>query len=238
MKKINAISPEFRRTYVAMVTRMDAGIGKVLDALIEKGIEENTLIFFLSDNGGGENVNERGAAGYPSSNEPLRGFKGMLLEGGIRVPYIVSWKGILPEGVSYDHPVTSMDIGATALALGGGAPKNMPLDGVNIIPYLAGKKKTEPHDRLYWKLWSRGAIREGRYKLITAEENPKYELYDLEADLTESLNIADENPELVKRLDKLWKKWNAEMMPPLWVTPPRSEWTKPEYQPVHPVIEP
>ena len=231
MTKLEAIPAKFRRTYVAMVTRMDAGVGRLMTTLRDLRMEERTLIFFLSDNGGGKNVGAGGKPGYPSSNHPLRGYKGTLWEGGIRVPFVANWKGVLPAGVTYDQPVSSFDMGATALALAGGISKEMRLDGVNILPHLTGKEKEAPHERLFWKDYKRGAIREGRYKLITGEGNSGQELYDLADDLVESTNLAAGKPELVQQLDAKWKAWNAEMKPPMWNTPPEAEWTKPEYQP-------
>jgi arylsulfatase A-like enzyme len=123
-----------------------------------------------------------------------------------------------------------MDIGATALALAGGVPLDMRLEGVDLIPHLTGQKKEPPHNHLFWKLNSRGAIREGRYKLITAVTNPKWELYDLEADRSETKNLASEKPDLAKRLHADWLSWNAEMPPPAWKKPPESEWGLPQYQ--------
>jgi len=137
----------------------------------------------------------------------------------------------LPAGVVYDQPISSFDMGATALALAGGAPKEMHLDGVDILPHLTGRNKDAPHERLFWKDYSRGAIREGRYKLITGEGNPRHELYDLDVDIIESANLAAAKPEVVQQLDAKWKTWNAEMKPPMWNTPPGDKWTKPEYQP-------
>lgn len=231
MTKIEAIPPALRRTYAAMVTRMDAGVGRVLAALREHRIEDRTLVFFLSDNGGGANSHDGGKPGYPSSNAPLRGFKGQLLEGGIRVPFIARWKGTLPEGVVYDQPVSSFDMGATALALAGGAPADLPLDGVNLLPHLVGRSTNAPHERLFWKNYGSGAIREGRYKLLTHEKQPVRELYDLEADLAESKNLAAEKPDLVKRLDAAWQAWNAGMPPPAWAKAPPGGPDNPAYQP-------
>jgi arylsulfatase A-like enzyme len=225
MAKIEGVAPTNRRTYAAMVSRLDRGVGEVLSALKENALEEKTLVFFLSDNGGGHP-----GAEYFSSNHPLRGYKGDLYEGGFRVPFVAAWKGKLQAGTTYDQPVSSMDIGATALALAGGAPREMRLDGVDLLPYLTGQQKQPPHSQLCWKLNSRGAIREGRYKLITAENKPKSELYDLEVDPQETKNLASEKPELVQRLNTAWLVWNAEMMPPAWKKPPESQWGLPEYQ--------
>ena len=102
---------------------------------------------------------------------------------------------------------------------------------MNIVPHLTGKADAVPHERLFWKSNNQGAIREGRYKLLTAKDGKMRELYDLEADLGETKNLAAEKPELVRRLDAAWQSWNAGMAPPLWMMPPESTWTKPKYQP-------
>jgi arylsulfatase A-like enzyme len=225
LTKIDGVTPIQRRTYAAMVSRMDRGVGEVMSALKQNGLEEKTLVFFLSDNGGGHSGPE-----YPSSNHPLRGYKGELYEGGFRVPFVASWKGKIPAGTTCEQPVSSLDIGATALALAGGVPRDMKLDGVDLIPHLTGQKKEPPHAQLFWKLNSRGVIREGRYKLITAVNRPKWELYDLEADPSETKNLASEKPDLVQRLNTAWLSWNTEMPPPAWIKPPESQWGLPQYQ--------
>ena len=235
LKPPTGISVEARRTYVAMVTRMDKGVGRVLDAVEEAGLNDRTLIFFVSDNGGGANL-AKAADGtlkpsYPSSNGSLRGSKGTLYEGGIRVPFLVRWTGRIPAGTTCDTPVSTLDIGATALALAGGQPPDMRIEGVDIMPQLSAER-TEPKPRtLFWKLFNRGAIREGRFKLITGENNAKPELYDLQADRDETRNLAADEPDVVRRLHETWKAWNSQMPPPAWKAPPERDWTNPEYQP-------
>lgn len=230
------ISSQARRTYAAMVTRMDKGVGRVLDAVHEAGLDDRTLIFFVSDNGGGANLvratDGRLTPSYASSNGSLRGSKGTLYEGGIRVPFLVRWTGTLPVGATCAAPVSTLDIGATALALAGGPPPDMQLDGVDIMPQLSAQRAEPPPRALLWKLANRGAIREGRFKLITGDTNAKPELYDLEDDRGETRNLAADEPEVVRRLHQTWKAWNAEMQPPAWKTPPEREWTRPEYQPL------
>jgi arylsulfatase B len=230
MEAIDGIPPALRRTYAAMVSRMDTGIGRVLQALRDHRLEERTLVCFLSDNGGGRN-SENGKPGYPSSNQPLRGWKGSLWEGGIRVPFIVSWKGVLPAGTVYDHPVSALDLGATACALAGVPSSSIALDGVDLIPFWNGTRSDPPHQHLYWKLFGQGAIREGRYKLIINGGKQPAELYDLSTDTSETRNLAAEQPAEVQRLRTLWEAWNREMPPPAWKAPPEEEWTRPEYQP-------
>src|ERR1035437_10517143 len=126
----SVIKDQKRRTYAAMLSAMDDNVGRVLAKLREHGLEENTLIFFLSDNGGP-------TLATTSRNDPLRGYKGQVLEGGIRIPYIIQWKGHLPAGKVCDQPVISLDIHPTAVAAAGGAlSPDWKLDGVNLLPFL------------------------------------------------------------------------------------------------------
>ena len=129
---------------------LDDAVGIVLDKLRELGMEENTLIFFISDNGGQrfEGVNAKWKRG--SENLPFRGGKGSGLEGGVRLPYLVQWKGQLPAGTTYDRPVISLDVIPTALAAANTDPlPNYDLDGVNLLPFLRGEEKTDPHEALF-----------------------------------------------------------------------------------------
>ena len=129
---------------MAQISLLDDAVGTVIHALAESGQAERTLVFFLSDNGGPTLV--------AAKNEPLRGIKGQVYEGGVRVPFVVSWPGQLPAGTTFDAPVSSLDIFATAVALAGvSVPAGTKYDGVNLVPYLAGKSKTSPHDRLFWR---------------------------------------------------------------------------------------
>ena len=123
-----------RRTYAAMMSSVDDAVGRIETTLDETGLQDDTLVFYFSDNGG--------PASNGSSNTPLRGQKGDLWEGGIRVPFIVKWSGQLPAGSTYDHPVCSLDVAATALELADvSLPENVRLDGVNVVPYLQGRKR-------------------------------------------------------------------------------------------------
>src|SRR5881398_804512 len=133
MQRFPNIKDKQRRTYAAMLSAMDDAIGKVMEKLREQGLEEDTLIFFFSDNGGPTMV---GTTINGSINFPLRGSKRQLLEGGVRVPFVVQWTGKLPGGKTYDHPVIALDIFPTALAAAGGDPKkDRKIDGVNLLPF-------------------------------------------------------------------------------------------------------
>jgi len=163
--------PERRRQALAMISAMDDGVGQILKTLREHGLEENTLIFFIGDNGAplkidmkDKPLNARG--GWDGSmNTPLNGEKGTLMEGGIRTPFLVYWKGTLPAGKVYEQPLISLDVAATAVELAG-LPKAAELDGVNVIAYLTGKKIGPVHEYLYWRWVGQAAVRGGRWKLL------------------------------------------------------------------------
>ncbi|MFN0021347.1 MAG: sulfatase [Pirellulaceae bacterium] len=211
------VKDEKRRTYCAMMSAMDDAIGSVLKKLDDTQLTENTLVFFISDNGGPP-VNA-------SSNGPLRGFKAQTWEGGIRVPYLVQWKGKLPAGKTYDQPVIQLDLHSTALAAAGlvRAVKEQtgpPLDGVDLLPHLAGETSTLPHDALYWRFGEQTAIRSGNHKLVKARGGSgDWELYDLVADLGETKNLAADKPDLAKELLAKYDAWNAGNVKPLWGAP-------------------
>jgi arylsulfatase A-like enzyme len=194
-----------------MTIAMDDAVGRVLDTLRKAKLEENTLIVFLSDNGGP-------TPQTTSSNAPLRGYKGQVWEGGIRIPFMVQWKGNLPAGKIYRDPVISLDIVPTVLAAAGKvvAPDDN-LDGVNLLPYLAGDKAGRPHDVLYWRFHTKRAIRMGDWKLVNERGNARPELYNLADDISESKDLADKMPDKVKELDKAWQAWNVQLQAPKWI---------------------
>ena len=201
-----------RRTYAAMMAAMDDAIGRVLAAVREAGFENDTLICFLSDNGGP--VKKLG--GNAAKNTPLRGAKGQTWEGGIRVPMFVKWAGHLKPG-TYAQPVINMDLTATILALAGVTPDaKWPIDGVNLMPFLEGKPG-EPHPMLCWYYQNQWAIRQGRWKLVSAdpregEKEPAIALYDLAQDIGEQNDLSAQHPELVKQLQSDWQAWRKEVV--------------------------
>jgi arylsulfatase A-like enzyme len=186
----------------------------VLAKVKEIGEEENTLIFFLSDNGGPTEQTT-------SKNDPLRGFKATTLEGGIRIPFCVQWKAKLPAGAVYEHPVMNLDILPTCLAAAGAQPDapQPPTDGVDLVPYLTGKIKDRPHEIMYWRFGDQWAIRKGDFKLVANRiDGPKnVKLYNLKDDIGESKDLFAAMPEKVKELQADYDKWNAGNIPPLWV---------------------
>ena len=195
-----------RRTIAAMMAAMDDGVGKVLAKLRELKLEENTLVIFLSDNGGLPNVNA-------SLNTPLNGQKDQLLEGGIRIPFMLQWKGYLPAGRVNDAPITSLDILPTAVSAAQGRKfSDNTLDGVNLIPFLAGVETALPHDKLYWRSGTtQYALRAGDWKLLFFQNTTR--LYNLTTDPAETTNVAASNPTKLNELKAIYEQWNAQLPP-------------------------
>lgn len=208
--KYKHIKDRNRRVYAAMIDEMDQGIGMVVDALKKSGKYENTLIFFLSDNGG---VGTPPWSPYENwaDNGPFREGKASFLEGGLHVPYLVHWPKKIKAG-TFDGLVSSLDIAATAVALADGDTTGEPLDGVNLIPYLSGEKKGSPHAALFWRernstAW---AVRTPKAKFVKhAWKGGELCLFDMANDPYESTNIIDQAPEKRAELAKLWNDWNA-----------------------------
>ena len=213
MQRFPHIEDIHRRIFAAMLSNMDDSVGAVLAQLRESGLEENTLVFFLSDNGGPTRE-------LTSSNLPLRGGKSQMYEGGIRVPYMVQWKGKLPSGKVYEQPVSSMDIFATASAVAGTeTPKQV--EGVDLIPFLNGKKTGRPHETLFWRQGKKTAIRHGDWKLVRMDKQLSsgdfhWQLYDLASDVSEEMDRAATRPTKLAELVSLWQKINGEMSEPLF----------------------
>ena len=238
LQRFASIQDKQRRTYAAMLTALDEAIGRVLDKLRSSGIEDNTLIFFFSDNGGPTMLT---TSINGSQNDPLRGSKRTTLEGGVRVPFVIQWKEKLPAGKADDRPIIQLDVLPTALAAAGVpiAPE-WKLDGVNLLPYLSGENAGKPHDTLYWRFGPQRAIRQGDWKLVQydttadlksadAETTEKArrgrpsvsppKLYNLAEDIGETKDLAAAHPEKVEELEAAWQAWNAGLVAPLWGPP-------------------
>ena len=226
LARFKDIADQQRRTYAAMMAAMDDGIGRTMEALRSEGLDENTLVFFFSDNGGpimpGTTVNG-------ASNSPLRGSKRQTWEGGIRVPFIIRWSGRLPAGTVDSRPIIQLDVLPTALAAAGVEPKpEWKLDGVNLLPYLTGKVQQAPHETLYWRLFAHMAIRKGPWKLVKTMDGPLLaadtskpdlsgaQLFNLAEDIGETRDLAAARPEKVKELSADWLRWSGQMAKPLW----------------------
>lgn len=209
--------PERRRQCLAMMSAVDDGVGEVMRTLQEVHLDEQTLIFFISDNGAPlkmtmEDLRPIRLNGWDGSmNTPYSGEKGMVTEGGIREPWLAWWKGRIPAGQTYAHPVISLDVAATACALAG-LPPDPQLDGVDLLPYFTGQNTNPPHDALYWRWIDQAAIREGRWKLIVA--GARSYLFDLEADPGEKVNLLAAQPALAQRLRTRLEHWASELTPP------------------------
>ncbi len=213
LKKFAHIADERRRTYAAMVATVDEAVGRILSALDATGQRERTLIFFISDNGGPMTKRNANA----SVNSPLRGQKGDVFEGGIRVPFLVAWPGRIPAGRTYTQPVISLDILPTALAAAGTTrdAKLPVLDGVDLLPFLTGKNTAAPHARLFWRMdgGEAFAVREGNWKWLCTYQNAP-QLYDLAADLGETRDLASSRPEIAARLATAAAEWNRGLIAP------------------------
>ena len=197
-----------RRSYAAMIWAMDRAIGKLVDSLKASGKFKNTLIWFLSDNGG--------ATGNASINLPLAGHKGIKFEGGTRVPFFAHWPKQFKEPKTFDPMMISLDIMATSLAAAGAKDKDLKtLDGVNLLPFIQGEKATPPHQHLFWhKLWF-SAMREGPWKLIYVKDYG-YALYNLEKDLSESTNLILSEKKRSEQMIAQLNGWKDGLEEPRW----------------------
>ncbi|MEZ6037995.1 MAG: sulfatase-like hydrolase/transferase [Planctomycetota bacterium] len=205
--------PQRRRKLIAMTHALDRAVGYVLDALDEQGIADDTLLFFVNDNGGATN--------NASENTPLRGHKGQVFEGGIRVPFLVRWPAGLPKGAVYEQPVIALDILPTSLAAadaahgGDKALDAKPLDGVDLLPFLRGEQQGAPHEALFWKMGDTWAVRCGDHKLVHQQEGAPM-LFDVQHDVAEATDLAAAQPEKVTALRARYDAWAKELMKPRW----------------------
>jgi arylsulfatase A-like enzyme len=200
--------------YAALISEADEAIGGVMARLRELKLEENTLVFCLSDNGGAAPQSEMGG---------LRGHKWLVWEGGIRVSWIAQWKGRIPAGRVVDTPVIQLDVLPTALAAAGAEVKpEWQLDGVNLLPLLEGRAKTLPRDALYWRYGPQSAVRQGDWKWVRAAKEMKPMLINLATDPGEQTDLSAREPARAAAMEAMWQKWNATMLPERWHDP-RSE---------------
>ncbi len=209
LARFAAISDPKRRSYAAQVSLMDDAIGETLGALRDSGQAERTLIFFFSDNGGPVGING-------SDNTPLRGAKGTVYEGGVRVPFLMAWPARIAAGKTDARPVSSLDVFATTLgAAGVPMPTDKKYDGVNLIPYLTGEKPGAPHERLFWRNGEHRAVREGDWKLVRLPGKPA-ELYHLGRDIAETTDVAAKFPADAARLGATLDAWDKELIAPVF----------------------
>ncbi len=200
-----------KRVYYAMISALDDAIGEIHKTIKDLGIEENTIIYFLSDNGG---ATYTGA----TTNGNLKGGKLTQFEGGINVPFMMKWKGKIKEGIRYKKPISSTDIFTTSVkSFDGKLPKDRTYDGKNLIPYVNGTINEQPHEQLFWRADHLWAMRDGKYKFIMSTRDGWAELYDLESDKSEKFNLKDKMPDLFETIKKKHEEWQTELPEkPMW----------------------
>jgi len=216
-----------RKVFAAMTLAMDDGIGAVMDALKKKGVEKDTLVFFISDNGTPniqgipETFKHRGETTM-SNPGPFRGFKADVYEGGTHVPFVACWPGVLPAGKKYEHPVINLDVVPTVMSLAGVSKpyKGLDFDGVDLLPYLTGKKSAneKPHDVMYWRRQENYAIRKGDWKLCFnpisgAKSSRTIQLFNLADDPGEWKDLVKEKPEIAQQLQDTFDAWDSRLVP-------------------------
>ena len=206
--RFGAVADPHRRVWSAMLHSLDESVGAVLRTIRDEGLERDTLVMFLSDNGGPTKE-------LTSRNDPFSGGKGSLQEGGIRIPFIVSWPGRLPSAVVDPRPVVSLDLHRTALSAAG-VPASPGLDGVDLLPLLTGERKDPISRALFWRMGGQIAIRSGRWKLLRLSKSEPFRLYDLEADPKESKDLAAAEPQRARELNDRLMAWNADLASPRW----------------------
>ncbi len=195
-----------RDPYVALVQNMDDNIGRLVSHLEQKDLRKDTLIWFLSDNGG---------VAASASNQPLNGKKGIKFEGGQRIPFFMNWPGHVPAGKKFHGLTSAMDIFPTSFAIAGGEKTPEPFDGVDVMPYVTGRSKGDPHHQLFWKKLEGAAVRQGDWKLIKTEGLPVM-LYNLKSDLREYKELSKKRPGKVKELLAAYEKWDKQNVPAQW----------------------
>jgi arylsulfatase A-like enzyme len=210
LKRYAHIPEKKRRTYCAMVHRLDINIGKIMKATAVSGLTNRTVIAFISDNGGPVDSNA-------SLNAPLNGQKGILLEGGMRVPFVLRWPQTLKAGQTYDFPVSSLDFTSTFVtAAGGKIPAKDALDTVNLLPYLTGQAKGRPHETLMWRFTISGAIRQNNWKLVRLPDRLPM-LYDLSKDISEQRDLSLDNLNKTRALLKQLGDWDVRLPHPVFL---------------------
>jgi arylsulfatase A-like enzyme len=201
---------ENKRVYHAMIHVLDDAIGTFMDKIKLLGLEENTIIYLISDNGGASYTKA-------TTNAPYKGGKLTMFEGGVNVPFIMKWKGVLPEGTVYEPPVSSMDIFATSASIAQTPlPQDRIYDGVNLIPFLTGERDTLPHDAFYWKADHIQAMRKGDWKFLLSTRDKWMELYNISSDQYEHYDLQEVHPDTLQSLRLEFDSWQKDMKAPLW----------------------
>jgi arylsulfatase A-like enzyme len=205
-----AVKDRNKRVYYAMIAALDDAVGQIMQSLRDAGLEENTMVWFLSDNGGATYTRA-------TDNFPLKGGKFTNFEGGLNVPFMLQWKGHIPPHTQYTAPVISMDIFQTSVELAEAKlPSDRPFDGVNLLPYLVQDMPQGPHKALFWRSNYTWAVRQGPWKLIVDALSGHHALYNLDHDKVEQHNLYDASPDIVHMLEAAYNEWELGTIPPLW----------------------
>jgi arylsulfatase A-like enzyme len=210
LERFDNISDIQRRIFAAMLSDLDTSVGAITRAISAQALDEQTLVFFLSDNGGPTRE-------LTSSNLPLRDGKGSMYEGGLRVPFLVKWPTHLPAGGVCTEVVSSLDIFTTVARLTRGAPPDK-CEGQDLLPLLLEQRPSQ-HETLYWRQGNRAALRHGPWKIVAPKRQQSqrlWELYNIDSDIGESRDLAAENPTVLEELQHLWEQWDQEMADPLF----------------------
>ncbi|HLP25015.1 MAG TPA: sulfatase-like hydrolase/transferase, partial [Acidobacteriota bacterium] len=209
LKAVEKIADPQRRALAAMLVALDEAVGRVVQTLRDTKQEERTLVVFISDNGGPTSVNA-------SSNRPLRGFKGEVWDGGLRVPWLVRWPGKIPEGQVISEPVIALDLAPTLLAAAGLSPTEW--EGRDLLPRVT-QGTALPDRALCWRFGEQRAVRLGDWKLVDVGAGPQ--LFNLRHDLAEQHDCAKEHPKKLAELESAYREWNARNIAPAWPSPPK-----------------
>ena len=228
LARFEHIEDENRRKVVAMNYNLDKNVGRIYRKLKRENLLEDTIFIFMSDNGGKPSSNH-------SSNYPLRGAKSQVWEGGIRVPFAISWPGNIPSGQTIDEPVISLDILPTVLTAAGADVANWDLDGVDLMPRLTGKVAKLDNRFLYWDRVNKAAIRDNDWKMIKLiNQKTRYELYNISQDMSESHDLSKTHPEQLERMKLAFDEWQAKNMAPQWGGNPEDfPYFNPDYRGSH-----
>ncbi|KXX67300.1 sulfatase [Flammeovirga sp. SJP92] len=218
IKKYSHIENKYRRVYAAMIDEMDQGIGMVVNALKETGKLENTIIFFLSDNGGDRGIKPWQPVHY-TSNYPFKKGKGSFFEGGVHVPFFVHWPNGINEALEFEGLVSSLDIASTAYAVAGVDTTGAKLDGIDLLPFIKKEKKGSPHEAIFWreyegKSW---AVRTVDSKYLLNKPGGQPQLFDMKKDPYEDKNIVESQSKKKAYLADLWNTWNVDNQPVIWL---------------------
>lgn len=208
LRRMAGIRDAERRRYAATIAGMDDAVGAVLAALDAQGIADRTIVMFASDNGGA-------TLSTKSSNGPLSGVKGQVLEGGVRVPLFVKWPGVTKPGAVVESTVSALDITPTIAAAAGVPARPASFDGVDLSTVLKPSRAAAAERTLYWRIGTTWAIRKGQWKLVKFNEGPA-RLFDLSTDVSERNNLTAARPDIVASLTKDYTDWSHRMSAPKW----------------------